>query len=205
MEKEKRYKEFLITIHQGASCFDYCLDILKSMNVKAYAFIIHDSDKSLDEETGTYHDTPTHKHIMFELVNATSFTSIQKHFSGAQIEIVNFKKKAYQYLLHNTEKSKEKYQYTFDKIITNNPEYVKAQIEDKIERYFVPSQYKDYIIEGIITPFKFVETFGMDAYKQYWKVYKDMVDAARSDLEMMAALDKRREEIMKELEDKLPF
>ena len=200
-----KYRDFFITIQKGADCYDDALKIVKELNFKIYAYIIHDKDKILDEATGEItKPKPTHAHIMMELNNPVSFKAMQDRFKGAHIEIPKYKKSAYQYLIHNLPTAKEKYQYDFKEIITNSPIELKATIESETFELFKENMFLQYIADGIRTSYQFAKRFGLNAYKQYWKAFNDMLQQLDVDDEMQADL-KTLTEARQVNDDELPF
>lgn len=196
-----KYRDYFITINQGAPCYDEALEIVKELNYKLYALIIHDKDTIVDED-GTLTPKQIHKHLMFELKNPVSFNKMQERFKGAHIVIPKYKKSAYQYLVHNSPKSKgEKYQYSLDEIITNDKAQIEYIINTEDSELFRQNQFLVYIAEGTRTAYQFVKRFGLDAYKQYWKPYQDMLMNLESDEEMQNDLKALR----KTNDDDLPF
>lgn len=198
-----KYRDYFITINQGAECYDDVEEIVKELNYKLYALITHDKDELIDQETGERTPKPTHKHLMFELHNPVSFNKMQERFKGAHIVIPKYKKSAYQYLLHNSPRSKsEKYQYPLEDIITNNLTEFKLIIESETFELFHENQFIIYIAEGTRTPYQFAKRFGLNAYKQYWKPYNDMLREIDNDPEMTEDIKKL---IDSELNEDLPF
>lgn len=196
-----KYRDYFITINQGAECYDEALEIIKELNYKLYALITHDKDTIIDED-GTLTQKQVHKHLIFELKNPVSFNKMQERFKGAHIIIPKYKKSAYQYLVHNSPKSKgEKYQYSLDEIITNDIKQIEYIIETEDSELFKQNQFLNYIAEGTRTAYQFVKRFGLDAYKQYWKPYQDMLINLESDEEMQNDLKALR----KTNDDDLPF
>lgn len=183
-----KYRDYFITINQGAPCYEQALDIIKDLNIKLYAYIVHDKDFIVNED-GTTTLKPKHKHIMLEVKNPISFEGIQKRFEGAHIEVPKYKKSAYQYLIHNRPNARDKYQYSLNEIITNDLSQVKYIIESETNELFYQNKFLNYIAEGVRTPYQFVKRFGLDAYKQYWKPYYDMLIQLETDEEMQADLD----------------
>lgn len=177
-------RDYFITINEGAPCYEKALEILKEMNFVLYAYIVHDKDFEVGDN-GDLTPKKTHKHIMVELKNPISFASVQKRFEGAHIEVPKYKKSAYQYLIHNLESAREKYQYSTTEIISNNPEEVKLIIETEQVEQFFETQFMTYIVDGTITPYRFVKRFGLNAYKQYWSVYFSMLQEMENDSEML--------------------
>lgn len=174
-----KFRDFFITINKGAECYDKALDIVKDLNVSLYAYILHDSDIN---EDGLIKET--HKHITLELKNAITFNSIRNKFVGAHIEVPNQKKSAYQYLLHQSPNSKEKYQYTLDKIITNDIEQLKYIIESEQSEAFIESKFLSYVAQGTTTRYRFVKRFGLSAYDRHWRAYFELMEEMKHDEEM---------------------
>lgn len=199
-----RSRDYFITINQGAKSYDEALEIVKSLNTKLYAAIYHDKDILQEkDENGVITEKPKkkHLHIMLELKNPTSFNSIQNKFEGAHIETPRYKKSAYQYLIHNSTRSKEKYQYSPDEIISNDLKAVKFYIESEDYEVFKENMWLRYVAEGTRTSYQFTKRFGLNVYKQYWKPYSDMLKELNVDEEMQHDL----EDLEKALEDELPF
>lgn len=196
-----KYRDYFITINKGAPCYDNALEIVKELNYKLYALIVHDKDVLIDTDGGI---TPKqeHKHLIFELKNPVSFNKMQERFKGAHIVIPKYKKSAYQYLVHNSPNSKgEKYQYSLNDIITNDAVQIEYIIKTEESELFKQNQFLLYIAEGTRTAYQFVKRFGMDAYKQYWRPYLEMLNSLKEDREMQQDL----EALQKKLEEELPF
>ena len=199
-----KFRDYFVTINEGAKCYDEALEIVKNLNVKLYAAIYHDKDilREMDEN-GAITEKPKrkHLHIVMELKNPVSFNSIQKKFEGAHIETIKYKKSAYQYLIHNSPKSKEKYQYSPDEIISNDLTAVKFAIETEDYEVFKENMWLRYMAEGTRTAYQFTKRFGLNVYKQYWKPYSEMLENLNRDEEMQHDL----EALETALEDELPF
>lgn len=200
-----KYRDYFITINEGAESYEEALEIVKELNFNLYALIVHDKDLIYDEETGEItKPKKTHKHIMVELKNPVSFKSIQTKFKGAHIEVPKYKKSAYQYLIHNLPSAKEKYQYDFNEIITNSPIELKNIIESETFELFKENMFLQYIADGVRTSYQFAKRFGLNAYRQYWKAYQDMVMNLENDEEMQNDL-KTLTEAREVSDDELPF
>lgn len=199
-------RDYFITINEGAECYEEIENIIQTLKYKLYALIKHDKDvlRTENEETGELVETPkkTHYHLMVELENPISFNSMQNKFKGAHIETPKYKKSAYQYLLHNSPNSKEKYQYDVNEIITNSLEQVKYIIESETFELFYENQFLRYIAQGTRTSYQFAKRFGLNAYKQYWTVYNEMIRALQSDEEMQQDLEREKLAL---IEEELPF
>ena len=179
-----KYRDFFITINNDAKSYQNALEIVKELNYKLFAYIVHDKDKILDEKTGEWKPKKTHKHIVVELKNPVSFNRMTERFAGAHIEVPKYKKSAYQYLIHNLESAKEKYQYDFNEIITNAPQELKVIIESETFELFKENMFLEYIADGTRTSYQFAKRFGLNAYKQYWKPYYEMLMNLDTDEEM---------------------
>lgn len=166
-----KYRAYFVTINEGAPCYDNALDIAKEMRHELYALITHDKD--IDEDGLP---KKTHKHLVIELVNPIAFTSMQNHFKGAHIEPIKYKKSAYQYLIHNSLTSKEKYQYELKAIVSNNFELVKEIIESEEVETFNEAKVLLYHYQGITTQYLFFKHFGIETTKRYWPTYKQLCD-----------------------------
>lgn len=209
MANSPKYREFFITINKDATCYERALEIAKELNYKLYALIVHDKDKLINENGEVQQDKngndlikPTHKHLMVELKNPISFNSMQNKFQGAHIDIPKYKKSAYQYLVHNSPNSKGvKYRYDTNEIISNDLNAVKYIIETETSELFQQNRFLTYIAEGTRTPYQFVKRFGLDAYRQYWKPYSEMLSQLDTDEEMQRDLKK----IIVDMQNDLPF
>lgn len=184
MANSPKYRDFFITANQGAKCYENLLEIAKELNYKLYAMIVHDKDTVVNEDEST-EPKPVHKHLMIELKNPVSFNAMQKRFEGAHLTIPEYKKSAYQYLIHNSPRSKGvKYEYSTEEIISNDLTSVKYTIETETSEVFLQNKFLHYIAEGVRTPYQFVKRFGLDAYRQYWKPYSDMLSQLDVDIQM---------------------
>lgn len=199
-------RDYFITINEGAESFNDITERIGTLNFQLYAYIMHDKDVLTveNEQTGEIEQTPKkrHYHLMVELKNPISFKSMQDKFPGAHIETPKYKKSAYQYLLHNSPNSKEKYQYELTEIITNSLEQVKFIIESETYELFYENQFLRYIAQGTKTSYQFAKRFGLNAYKQYWGPYSAMLSELSTDREMQEDLEREKLAIM---EEELPF
>lgn len=196
-------RDFFITINKGAKCYDEVEEILKELNIKLYALITHDKDVLEDLETGTIKTKEVHKHLVIELKNPITFNSAQNHFPGAHIVMPKYKKSAYQYLLHNSTNSKEKYQYDFNEIITNNREQVRHIIESESFELFYENQFVLYWAQGIRTAYQFSRRFGLNVYKQYWRSYIEVMSS--NDPQMLLDIHEIEKELKRNEDLDLPF
>lgn len=199
-QNSPKFRDFFITINKGATCYDNALEIVKELNIHLYAYIVHDKDILLDDKGEILGPKEEHKHIMLEVKNPISFEGMQRRFQGAHIEVPKYKKSAYQYLIHNLPSAREKYQYPLTDIITNDISAVKLIIETETNELFQETKFLIYIAEGVRTSYGFVKRFGLNAYKQYWGPYSDMLKQLSIDPEMQRDL----QELLANNDD-LPF
>lgn len=204
--EDNKYKRWFVEVNQKAECYENVLDIIKETNFDLYAYIIHDSDIEITSlETGEVIEKPktTHKHFCLELINGITFKSMQKKFKGAHIEVMQYRKKAYEYLTHSNENAKEKYQYAFENIITNDCERIKEILtqEEELE-YFNERKFILYMAQGTLTKFAFAQRFGLEVYKRYGRQYMEMVAEIDHDTQLQNTIAKARQEIM---DQDLPF
>lgn len=197
-----RAREYLITINQGAKCYDEVEEIIKNKcNYSIYALITHDKDESIDDN-GETHIKQAHKHAVVELKNAVSFNSMQSRFEGAHIEPMKYRKSAYQYLIHNTPNSKEKYRYSLDDIITNNRDEIEVIINSEWLEPFVDSLIPKYIAQGTTTLYGFFKRFGNEVYNKYRFIYFDLVNQWQQGIDPQLNIDvKEWQEIIKKTGD----
>ena len=197
-------RDYFITANEGAECYEDLLERVQNTNYGLYGYIVHDKDM-LVEPDGTTKPKKVHKHVVIELKNPVSFQSMQNKFPGAHIETIKYKKSAYQYLIHSNRSAREKYQYPLENIVSNNMALVKSAIESETCELFKETEFLRYIAEGVRTPYQFVKRFGLNAYKQYWKPYDDMLVALDGDEEMQADLLKLQGRLADEQAHDLPF
>lgn len=195
-----KYRDYFITANKGAECYEKLQDIILDLKVERYAWIIHDKDFEVLED-GTLKPKKTHKHLCLELTNPLSFNSIQKKFAGAHIEAMKLKQASYQYLIHNRPNAKEKYQYSLDEIITNDPNGLKALMEREIKEVFNPDRVFVYMARGIYTSIQFLTVFGYETWKKEWKAYNQLAIDARHDEEGQELI----KQALDTLSDDLPF
>lgn len=193
-------RDYFITCNESASCYNEVRDIISTLNYKLYGLIYHDKDYNVENDELI--PKKLHWHLMIELKNPISFESISNKFKGAHIEVPRYKKSAYQYLLHNRPNAKDKYQYDFTSIITNSPQELKFIIESEDFELFKENMFLHYIADKTITSYQFCKRFGLNAYKQYWKPYTDMLNELNEDVEMQQDLQKILDERQ---ENELPF
>lgn len=199
-------RDWFITINEGAESYENALERIKELNFKVYAYIVHDKDKIIEynNENGEIIEKPkkTHKHAVIELKNPVSMQSMLNKFPGAHIEMPKYKKSAYQYLIHNVPNAKEKYQYDFKEIISNSIAEVKSVIESETNELFYENMFLKYIAQGTRTSYQFVKRFGLNAYKQYWGPYHQMLEELKHDQEMQEDLYEMQQALQ---DEELPF
>lgn len=199
-----KYRNYFITANQGAECYADLLERAKEENTTLYALIVHDKDVKIAED-GTAKPKETHKHLALELKNPVSFNAIQKRFEGAHIEVMKYKKSTYQYLLHNSPKSGDKYQYAFEEIMSSNPDEVKRIIESEEIEVFQENLFLRYIVQGTRTHYQFVKRFGLTAAKQYWKEYERLLHDMYEDTEMQEDMEAMKAALENDLDERFPM
>ena len=60
---QSKYRDYFITINEGAESYENALDIVKELNTKLYALITHNKDVLVDAE-GLTQPKKTHIHIV---------------------------------------------------------------------------------------------------------------------------------------------
>lgn len=200
-----KFRDYFITINEGAESYEDALERVKELNSKLYALIVHDKDNIVGEN-GELTPKKVHKHLMIELVNPITFQSMQKKFPGSHIEVPKYKKAAYQYLIHNRPNAKEKYQYALEEIISSNLQAVKQAITaEEGLRVFAERDFMQYLVEGIRTPYDFVKAFGLNCYKQYWRPYYEMIQELEHNEEMKRDFQVLQASMEEEVERSLPW
>lgn len=115
-----KYKNMMYTQqirHLPAGSIDQLVKLLEKMAPKKYALIVHDSD--VDEHN---EKTEDHVHVMLSFENARSANSIAKKLGDKPQYVQKWTGKAengYSYLIHATESSISKHQYSPEKVIAN--------------------------------------------------------------------------------------
>lgn len=92
-------------------------ELVKKLKPKKYALIVHDKDVNEQGEP-----TEDHVHVMLSFKNARSFSSIAKKLGDKSQSIKKWEGKAengFSYLIHATENSRDKYQYSPSEVKAN--------------------------------------------------------------------------------------
>lgn len=203
-DKTPRPYNYFLTIHQSAKCYDQAIEIARSAKTKCWAGIYHDQDMEVADD-GSLKPAPTHIHIAIEFKDGKAPTAVAKMFPGAHVDVSQDIKGSYRYLIHNTEKSREKYQYPAEKIITDFPSKVKAILEEPAKKeafeFFDETQWMKYIIQGVTNPWIFVKRFGLVAWKQYGRPFMDVVSFAKTDTRANSELMEYANKIAQEDQD----
>lgn len=122
--KEDRNRNYFLTIFENAECYTKLQDILFNLSNCTYAYIEHNKDI---DENGV--PKLRHYHVVLNYKNDRTFQTVQNKFKGAHIEKVLILSKSIQYLTHKNDK--DKHQYNYENIITNDFENIKALYLDK--------------------------------------------------------------------------
>lgn len=179
-EQEKRLRDWFITVHQGADCYEKVFDICEATNTTFWAGITHDKDVETTQD-GEVVPAPIHRHIAICLKNGCTFTAMQKRFPGAHIENPLDIKGSVKYLLHRTAKSLGKHQYEPTEIVTEYPQRVKAILEEK-EAFepFIEADWEKYIAQGVTNEWVFAKRFGVKALGEYGRPFLGLVAYMRT-------------------------
>lgn len=174
-ELKEKAKCFNLTINQGATCYNDIFNIINEINVYQYWGIKHNKDTNEDGEI-----KKEHYHLVLYFENPRHFTSIQKKFKGAHIEITNYLNMSVKYLLHLTEDSRNKegnHIYTIDEIQTNNIDYVKSILMDKDTPTLTQEQiFIDIEKNNFYSISQFYKVYGMDQVKVFRNMIKDILN-----------------------------
>ena len=171
-----RARQWFLTIHQSAPVFDNIDNAIKDIAPEFYAYILHDKDTNLN--SGEI--TPEHYHLIVEFENARSFASISKSFKGAHIEKVASFSSSVNYLIHNTETSREKAGYDREQIITSDRARVDNILDMPLKRIFDSNMILDYFNEGILSITDFYRVFGSQIQRYIYLIEKLRPDFEQS-------------------------
>ena len=82
--ENKRARIWALTINESAKCYSIIDDQLNKVVGKddKYAYIEHDKDTSIDEETGESTQKKKHIHLLISFKNPRAFNSILKTFES---------------------------------------------------------------------------------------------------------------------------
>lgn len=150
-----RARQWALTVFENAPCWNSFATTLKKefSDVDIRAYILHDKDL-LDDGT----PKNKHYHIVISCKNARAFTSMQRLFNGAHIEIIANITASIQYLVHKN--NPEKHRYNLEEITTNAPDYIKETIENVNFDVFNPDMIIEYYHQGTKTLIDFYLRFG---------------------------------------------
>lgn len=166
MNKEvtSKTRNWFITINRQAECFDTFVEKIKGFEKAQYSYILHDKDAA---------DQP-HYHLCILFENGRTFETMQKHFPGAHIEIMESKYKSFRYLLHLDDV--DKYQYDIVDVVergnnvsyySTHDEYIKLDTESVLEN----------ISNGTIrTLVDAVKLFGVKQTNVYKNLIKELIE-----------------------------
>lgn len=190
---EEKQRHWFIEINASAECFDTIKTKVESIEKAKYGLIYHDKDIDADNKPKT-----PHYHLMISYENARTFTAIQKHFKGAHIEQAVNVAKCVQYLLHLNDKDKHQYEPT--EIITNNADWIKANLDKKaypvLNQEEVIREVKQLRLRGF--NYGYVVYFYIKYGNEQVKPYRQMI----LDLEKCGETIETMEDIVNE---QLPF
>ena len=156
-----RARVWALTININADCYkklDDCLGTIIGVSDK-YAYIKHDKDININEETGEESPKAEHIHLLLSFKNARAYNSIQKTFIGAHIEKALGESAYANYLLHNGKP--QKYHYNADEVITNDKAWYNALLSTRAKETFVEDKILYYVlVEQCNSYIKLCKRFG---------------------------------------------
>lgn len=178
-KKMEKYRNYFITINEGAKCYNNIDEILASIsNTCDYAYIYHndiEEVKDIDEfkemiENGE--ELKQHIHLVIKFYNQRNFNAVMKMFEGAHIEVSKSIVASCRYLCHldNTDKKK----YDIRDVIQHN---------NLFDRYYASGEIFSYesiynnINRGIINDYNDVlKIYGVDQVQRFRSTIKDIFD-----------------------------
>lgn len=135
--------------------------------LKEYAYILHDKDEAKN-----------HYHVCIKYKNSTRIKNILDHlgleyYNPNNTDMIiskNHWNSALNYLIHNTNDSKEKYHYSEDDVITNIPEVINnlRLVTDEIDVF---NEIADYIDTGYNPTYQNVRKFCNERGRAYMKCF----------------------------------
>ena len=156
-----RARVWALTININAKCYEAiedCLGTIIGANDK-YAFIRHNKDIDVNEETGEEKPKTEHIHLLLSFKNARGFNSIKKTFEGAHIETALGESAYANYLLHNGKP--QKYHDNADEVITNDRAWYNALLSIKARETFIEDKILYYVlVEECNSYIKLCKRFG---------------------------------------------
>lgn len=179
MNNKKQCAYWFLTINKKASCFSNLQEIIDGLSINKpnieYSYIMHNADEE---------DNNLHYHlVLYFKGSVTRFTTLEKMFSGAHIEMTNQQryKRTIQYLVHKNNPEKE--QYSINDIISNID---RVSLNDIINssgydfELFQEEKIFDYMAEFMkqdarLTMQQFILRFGLAAITKYYFVIKDQI------------------------------
>lgn len=155
MENSKSKARYWVAIMYPESMIDSWKEDIGELLEFPYAYCIHDKDVDKNGEV-----RKTHVHIMIAMNNTTTFMSAFKLFQRLgvvnAIQTVQNVRNMYDYLIHDTDDSKKKHKYLYDKserISGNNFDIgnyeqlsldEKQRIEDDLFDEIVANDFQDF-------------------------------------------------------------
>lgn len=166
-------RNWFLTIHPEAECFDNIDGIIKALPIfEFYAWIQHKGD---DEDEGK------HRHLVVccRKGGTLGFQDMQEAFKGAHIEPVNSIEGSVAYLTHSTWQAQEdgKERYSLTDIHTNNKRLVEDLTIEGSKEPFNEDKMIKYITDGTRTPIDFYQRFGGKAFKDWMRTYNELTKA----------------------------
>lgn len=158
---KERARIWALTVNANAVCYkalDECIGAIIGVDDK-YAYIRHNKDININEETGEETPKAEHIHLLLAFKNARGFKSIKKTFEGAHIETALGESAYANYLLHNGKP--QKYHYSADEVITNDRAWYNALLSIKAKETFIEDKILYYVlVEKCNSYIKLCKRFG---------------------------------------------
>lgn len=161
MNKISRARKWALTINENAPCYTNLGEKIASIigSGDRYAYILHDKDFNVDNDTGEVIDKHKHIHLLISFKNARGFESMRKTFEGAHVEKALGESAFANYLLHNGKP--DKYKYKASEVITSDKEWYESLLQENDKPTFIEDRLPYYIyVLGLNTYLKLCLEFG---------------------------------------------
>ena len=209
MSVQKQCAYWVLTIHEGASCFYNLNEIIQKLvddnpNIEYY-YIRHNPDD--DSKSIHYHL------VLYFKGKVKRFSTIESYFPGSHIEQTNKQRyiRCIQYLIHKN--NPEKQQYKTSEIISN---VEKSLLDDLINsngyeyELFIDYKIYDYLAEFYqkyknVNIGMFIQRFGLGALRQYYFIIKDIIKDFMEDIyKFTYSNGKKQDKIFKQFSEDNP-
>lgn len=197
MKNTTRARKWAITVQKNAPAFENLQERLsKIIGVKdKYAYILHDKDTTVNEDTGEEIKKQEHYHLLLDFKNPRGFSSIQRVLEGCHIEkTINVSAFA-NYLIHNGKP--DKYHYDISEVTSNQIDWFKSLLQEfERETYFEDKLPYYILVEGYDNYLKLCLRFGASQLPyqtsiKLEKIVRDFSLATREEQEEIIAILER--------------